>query len=181
MKKFLSVLTIAISLAFALAAIPVFAQSGPAAIVNIMSHAFNPTEVTIPTGGRVVWNNIDAATHTVTSDMGGNLTWGSGDLSPNQSYSFTFNNPGTYNYHCNYHSWMTGRVIVQGVALPTTAPSTVAVTTSSTTTAPAPGIPSTGGSAPRDSGSSMTFLFFTAAVGAFGAAAIGLRFWSRGK
>ncbi len=180
MKKLLSILSLTISLMFAVFIIPVFAQS-PAS-VTIVGHAFNPTEVTIPTGGRVVWNNIDAVTHTVTADAGQSMTFNSGDLSLNQSYSVTFNSPGVYTYHDAYFSWMTGRVVVQGEAIPTAVPGTSTVTPPpATATQPPPGIPSTGGSAPRDSGSSMPFLLFTAVVGAFGAAAVGLRFWSRGR
>ena len=178
MKKFLLLLSLATSLVFGLAAIPVFAQTGPAATVNLMSHAFNPTDVNIPVGGRVVWNNVDAALHTVTSKPGENSVWGSGDLSPNQSYNRVFTASGTYNYVCNYHSWMTGRVIVgSGVSAPAapqvTAPSVPALSS----------VPSTGGSAPVESSSSSPFMFLllTAAVGAGGAAAVGARVWSKSR
>ena len=181
MKKFLLLLSLATSLVFGLTAIPVFAQTGPAATVNLMSHAFNPTDVNIPVGGRVVWNNVDAALHTVTSKPGENSVWGSGDLSPNQSYNRVFTASGTYNYVCNYHSWMTGRVIVgSGVSAPlvpavpqVTAPSVPALSS----------VPSTGGSAPVESSSSSSFMFLllTAAIGAGGAAAVGARVWSKSR
>jgi plastocyanin len=50
--------------------------------------------------------------HTVTSDTSGIFNRGIG---PGQSFSFTFNEPGTYNYHCIPHEAddMTGTVIVE--------------------------------------------------------------------
>jgi plastocyanin len=34
-------------------------------------------------------------------------------LAPGATFSFTFNNPGTFPYHCTIHTYMTGKVIVQ--------------------------------------------------------------------
>lgn len=180
MKKFFAVFSLAITVVFALAAMPVFAQTGPAATVNIMSHAFNPTDVTIPVGGRVVWNNMDAALHTVTSKPGEPSVWSSGDLSPNQSYDRVFSSPGTYNYQCDYHSWMTGRVVVQST---TGAPPVSTAPPPAATQQPVSGIPSTGGSAPPSDGASSAIglLMLTAAFGALAAGAIGVRAWSRSK
>jgi plastocyanin len=43
-------------------------------------------------------------------------------LPPITSFSVTFENPGTYDYICVIHPWMTGRVIVQGDAQTETQP-----------------------------------------------------------
>ena len=58
----------------------------------------------------VTWVNNDDAPHTVTANDG---SFNSGNLDPGQSWSFTFTDPGTYTYHCSYHSWMEGTVIVK--------------------------------------------------------------------
>ncbi len=176
MKKLLTVISLAISLVFGLVAIPVFAQQSPVS-VNIANHAFSPMDLTIPAGTLVTWTNNDSAIQRVTPDLVGNITWGSGDLSPGQSYSFTLNTPAVYDYHDYYYPWMMGRIVVQADS------GAGAVTILSTTTPPGAiiGVPSTGGSPPAGSGSFMTFLFLTAAVGAFGSGAIGLRVWSRGR
>ncbi|MDA4123762.1 MAG: cupredoxin domain-containing protein, partial [Thaumarchaeota archaeon] len=57
----------------------------------------------------------DIAAHTVTADntTGGTAVFDSSNLAVGASYSYTFTAPGTYTYHCNYHSWMKGTVVVK--------------------------------------------------------------------
>jgi plastocyanin len=86
--------------------VPASAQAVSIAIKNF---AFNPSQITVKAGTKVTWTNNDSATHTVTSDNG---TFNSGDVNPGGSYSFTFTNPGTYQYHCSIHPNMTASVIV---------------------------------------------------------------------
>ncbi len=171
MKKFILV-TLLISIASALIAIPAFAQSAQST-VSIVGHAFNPTETSIPAGGRITWNNTDAVIHTAASIAGQGVSWDSGDLAQNQSYSVIFNTPGTYSYVCKYHSWMTGRVVVQGSAQASPTPEPTATvtppaatatppapaSTPSATETPAPGIPSTGGSDPGAGETNRIFVF----------------------
>lgn len=93
-----------------------YAQSGgPGAVasqnVSISSFAFSPAELTISAGGTVTWTNMDAAPHTVTSDTGAELA--SGTLAQGQSFSHTFNTPGTFDYHCALHPAMKAKIIVQ--------------------------------------------------------------------
>lgn len=82
--------------------------------VIISGMAFAPTSVTIKTGATVKWTNQDSTTHTVTGN-GNNVPTGfdSGNLDNGQSYSFTFDTPGTYSYHCKIHPQMTGTITVQ--------------------------------------------------------------------
>jgi len=79
---------------------------------NPSSPGFNPSTISVVIGinNTVVWNNDDTAPHTVTANDG---SFSSGNLNPGDSYSFTFTTPGTYAYHCSYHSWMKGIVIVK--------------------------------------------------------------------
>jgi len=74
---------------------------------------FSPDKVTVVIGvnATVWWTNNDAAAHTVTGD-GNSPIFNSGNLDSGQSYIFTFTVAGTYTYHCSYHSWMTGTVVV---------------------------------------------------------------------
>jgi plastocyanin len=79
--------------------------------VAIKTYSFNPSTLTVKVGTKVTWTNEDTVSHTVTSDSGNELS--SGQLSQGQSYSHTFNQVGTYNYHCSIHYSMTGTVIVE--------------------------------------------------------------------
>jgi len=72
--------------------------------------AFSPSSLTIKAGTTVVWQNKDSAPHTVTSDSKNELN--SGTLSQNQKYSHIFSAPGTYEYHCSFHTSMDGKIIV---------------------------------------------------------------------
>lgn len=80
------------------------------ATVTIEGFAFNPTEVRISAGGTVTWQHKDPAPHTVTSDNG---EFDSGSLSQGDNWSFTFEKPGTYEYHCEIHPSMKAKVIVE--------------------------------------------------------------------
>jgi plastocyanin len=66
----------------------------------------------VTAGTTVRWTSHGRHVHTVTAE---DVRWDSGDLGPGASYSYTFNQPGTYDYFCRYHSekGMRGRVIVR--------------------------------------------------------------------
>ncbi len=78
--------------------------------VSIKNFAFNPSTINIKVGTKVTWTNNDTAPHTVTSDSGSLLN--SQTLSPGQSYSVTFTNPGSTSYHCSIHPMMHGTIVV---------------------------------------------------------------------
>jgi len=77
--------------------------------VSISGYAFNPSSLNVSTGTTVTWTNNDSVTHTVTSDTN---AFSSGDLNPGQTYSYTFNQAGTFAYHCSIHTYMHGTVTV---------------------------------------------------------------------
>ncbi len=85
--------------------------------VAISGFAFSPSSVQINVGDTVRWTNSDSAAHTVTSDTS---AFGSGTLSQNQTFSFTFTSAGTFPYHCGFHPGMTGSVSVQSAPPPPT-------------------------------------------------------------
>ncbi len=95
------------------------AAAGAATVdVEILGDSYKPASVTIAPGDTVTWTNKDPYLHTVTSDDGSFQS--SGDLGMGQSHSSTFMSPGTFAYHCFYHSFMTGTVTV--AAAPGAAP-----------------------------------------------------------
>jgi plastocyanin len=71
--------------------------------------AFVPGTVDVAFGTTICWRNQDDSTHTVISDAG---IFASGDIAPSESYSFTFNIPGVFEYHDGLNPQMTGTVIV---------------------------------------------------------------------
>jgi len=77
--------------------------------VAIKGFAFSPATLTVKVGTTVKWTNKDSVAHTVTSDTG---LFDSGDLAAGDTFSFTFNQAGTFAYHCTMHPSMTATIIV---------------------------------------------------------------------
>ena len=81
---------------------------------------YTPSTLNIEKNDIVKWTVFDRGKHTVTSDSG---VFGSGTLEGNKKGSscypdckpfvYTFNEGGTYNYHCQFHPWMHGSVVVK--------------------------------------------------------------------
>lgn len=94
---------------------PTTVTTGPStgtegAQVVISNYAYEPAEVTIKAGESVTWTNEDSVRHNAASDENafeGPL------LSKGESYTFTFDAPGTYPYHCTPHPYMKATVIVE--------------------------------------------------------------------
>lgn len=78
--------------------------------VTIQNFAFTPQTLTVPVNTTVTWTNMDAVTHTVTSDSG---VFTSGNMATNGTFSFKFTAAGTYPYHCSIHTYMTASIVVQ--------------------------------------------------------------------
>jgi plastocyanin len=83
--------------------------------VTMRNRTFQPAEITVAPGTTVTWTNDDSFAHTVTSGTRGSPTdlFDSGNVAGGESFSFTFDQPGTYPYFCRIHSGMDGTVIVQ--------------------------------------------------------------------
>ncbi len=78
--------------------------------VNIKSYTFVPATVTVPKGTTVTWTNGDSVPHTVTSVS---REFDSGSIDPGKTYSYIFNQGGTFEYSCSIHTTMPhGKVIV---------------------------------------------------------------------
>jgi len=66
--------------------------------------------VMIGVNNTVEWDSHSFTYDTVTSSTG---LFTSGSLSPGGTFSYTFTQPGTYDYYCQYHLWMHGIVVVE--------------------------------------------------------------------
>lgn len=63
----------------------------------------------VKVGDTVRWTNDDTMAHTVTST---DEEFDSGFLIPGQTFTYTFNEPGEFEYLCTPHPWMRARVVV---------------------------------------------------------------------
>jgi hypothetical protein len=97
-------------LAFVTAIISLVLLAGCSGYSSQAPAASAPTSQTAAASSNPTTGVNDSPTHTVTSDTG---VWDSGNLSPGKSFSFTFNQVGTFPYHCNIHSSMTAKIVVQ--------------------------------------------------------------------
>ena len=84
--------------------------SGNVVEVEISGFEFESNRITIKVGDTVTWTNHDSASHSVVADDG---SFKSSSLKNDASFSQIFDTPGTYSYHCGFHSSMTGTVIVE--------------------------------------------------------------------
>lgn len=78
--------------------------------VIIQDFKYGPETITVKAGTTVTWTNQDTIRHNVVTD---------GEDGPNgpllaqgESYSFTFDTPGTYEYYCQPHPYMKATVVV---------------------------------------------------------------------
>ena len=78
--------------------------------IDIKGFEFAPGDVTVKVGTTVTWTNRDSVKHNVAVDSGdgpdGPL------LAKDETYSYTFDTPGAYPYHCDPHRSMTATVYV---------------------------------------------------------------------
>ena len=97
---------------------PVVMDAEEVTIEMSLASGFNPPSIEIKTGTTVTWHNIEPADypvvsgfHQVVADDG---SFDSDRVAPGARWSFTFDKPGTYNYHCGVHATMTGQIVVTG-------------------------------------------------------------------
>ncbi|MFH1646301.1 MAG: cupredoxin family copper-binding protein [Chloroflexota bacterium] len=89
---------------------PDFTPKPLAVEVEIANFAFSPATITVPAGTTVTWKNNDAVPHTVTTRT---PLFDSGSLSRGETFSYTFDQAGVYEYYCTIHPRMTAEVIVE--------------------------------------------------------------------
>jgi plastocyanin len=89
----------------------------PSGLVEVLMQniMFVPAEIEIEVGTIVRWSNEDNVPHTVTSGTRNNPTnlFDSGNVAAGGTFTFTFNQAGTYDYFCALHPGMDGVVVVE--------------------------------------------------------------------
>ena len=75
------------------------------------ANAYAPPDLTISLAAKqtVKWRNNDNIDHTVTEDNG---VFGSAALGQGGTYTFVFDTPGVYAYHCSIHPTMVATITV---------------------------------------------------------------------
>ncbi len=85
--------------------------------VNLSNSAFyKPLNLEIASGTVVTWINEDSVEHTIQSqDESGNNNglFHSSTLGTGETFEFTFEEMGVYNYYCSFHPWRVGLVTVK--------------------------------------------------------------------
>ncbi len=142
MKRMLARL-VALSLLGALVFAPSAVAQGQDVTVSMEDNFFSSANITVAPGTTVTWVQNGANPHTTTSDDG---LWDSGVIEGGSggSFSFTFDEPGTYDYVCTIHAaqGMVGTVTVSGASADSASASESAMASASPT---AEKLPSTGG------------------------------------
>jgi plastocyanin len=89
---------------------PSAAQAPDPNRVLIKEFMFAPNPLTIKAGSTVTWVNMDDEPHTVVSNT---RMFRSSAMDTKESFSFKFDEPGTYHFTCSMHPRMVGVIVVQ--------------------------------------------------------------------
>lgn len=79
-------------------------------MIAIDNFTFGPNVLTVKAGTTVTWVNRDDIPHTIIDKN--RKVFRSKVLDTEDTFSFTFAQPGTYDYFCGLHPHMTGHVVV---------------------------------------------------------------------
>ena len=105
-----AVVALAFCAAFAVPALfATAAGPAPAVEAKIAKFAYEPKEITIAPGTKVVWTNQDETPHTVTSN---DKSFASKGLDTDDKFEHVFSKEGDFGYICTVHPFMTGVVHV---------------------------------------------------------------------
>lgn len=88
---------------------PVAAEPAADTAVSILDYSFDAPMVEIPIGTTVTWSNDGGVIHTTTAADG---SWDSGILSSGDTFSYTFDEAGSFDYVCTLHPTMIGTIVV---------------------------------------------------------------------
>lgn len=92
-------------------ATPASAATAAEAAVSIKDFAFHPDMITVPVGGSITWTNDDSVPHTATGNDRAVLQ--SGTIKAGESFTQTFETAGNYDYFCEFHAGMKGKIVVE--------------------------------------------------------------------
>jgi plastocyanin len=88
-------------------------QTPTAGSVDIKNMMFTPSQISVQKGAKVTWTNNDTTAHTVIDDLSNVGGPASGSIAPGETYSFTFDKTGSFQYHCSIHPSMRGTIVVK--------------------------------------------------------------------
>ncbi len=77
---------------------------------------YDPQDISVPIDTTVQWINEDETIHTVTSgapDLGASGIFDSSIIDAGNSFTYTFDSTGTFDYYCIVHPWMIGSVTAE--------------------------------------------------------------------
>lgn len=80
--------------------------------ISINDYTFNPSDLVIEKGTKIIWINEDAVSHTIVGDEEVNR-FESELLEKGDSFSFVFETVGQYKYHCGIHPSMKAMITVE--------------------------------------------------------------------
>jgi plastocyanin len=86
------------------------AGQGTLHTVTIEGVQFNPAELLVHPGDRIVWVNKDLFPHTVTAT---DKAFDSGSIAVDASWSYTVTKKGEVEYSCTFHPTMKGKIKAQ--------------------------------------------------------------------
>ena len=86
------------------------AQSPKAAAVSIDNFTFPPDSTEIAVGTTVIWTNEDDIPHALAASE---RQFKSHALDTGDTFTYTFTQPGTYEYFCSLHPHMKGKIVVK--------------------------------------------------------------------
>jgi len=74
---------------------------------------FAPLRVRVAVGSSVTWTNRDRVAHTIVEGSDTYNDFTSGEIEPGETYTRSFDEPGTIKYRCTIHASMTGDLRVE--------------------------------------------------------------------
>jgi plastocyanin len=112
LRPFIASTVLGAAVGSVLAAGVLFARAqGTPNTVTIDNFSFAPATLTVKAGTTVTWTNRDDIPHGIAS---ANNAFKRGPaLDTNDSFSFTFTTPGTYQFFCYLHPKMVGSIVVE--------------------------------------------------------------------
>lgn len=81
--------------------------------VSIQNSAFEPGDVNVKSGARIVFHNKDQVPHSIVGEAGGRELFRSPDqVGEDETYAVVVSNVGEVSYYCGLHPGMKGKISV---------------------------------------------------------------------
>lgn len=88
------------------------ATAAPESVVTIHAYSFDPGDLTVAKGAKIVWINKDEDVHTIKSQDGPEA-FQSPALDSGGRFELRLRHAGTYHYICSVHPFMHGTIVVR--------------------------------------------------------------------